>query len=315
MLHYRIIFGSLLVLVAIGSFWLDNHVATIRLNEAYRQWLGRETLPGGLVMALITVTVLIPLSGRELVRIFRALGIAAHTWLVSLAAAATCLVVYATPTELSAPIGVSIIASVLVAAFVGTLLWHSRHAQAQGVVAAAGAMMFSVALLGLMMGFYLAMRRQHSAWVVLGVLLITKSCDIGAYFTGRFLGRHRMIPWLSPKKTWEGLAGGVAMAALVAMGLAWVTQHTQLAAVYQTIHGRAVLVDQKYSVVWAAMAGVLLALVGQLGDLMMSLFKRDVGFKDSGSLLPGFGGVLDVLDSPLLVAPAAFWMLQGALIL
>jgi phosphatidate cytidylyltransferase len=61
------------------------------------------------------------------------------------------------------------------------------------------------------------------------------------------------------------------------------------------------------------LAGVLFAVVGQAGDLLMSLFKRDAGLKDSGSSIPGFGGVLDVLDSPLLVAPLAFWWLKWAM--
>jgi CDP-diglyceride synthetase len=56
-------------------------------------------------------------------------------------------------------------------------------------------------------------------WTVLWVLLVTKSCDIGAYFTGRAIGRHKLIPWLSPGKTWEGLVGGVALSALVAWGI------------------------------------------------------------------------------------------------
>jgi phosphatidate cytidylyltransferase len=222
------------------------------------------------------------------------------------------LSLYATPMKLGASTGATIIATVLVGVFIVTLLWHSRDAQVQGVIAAAGATMIAVVLLGIMLGFYLAIRRWHSAWVVLAVILITKSGDIGAYVAGRACGRHKLIPWLSPKKTWEGLAGAVALATGVAAGFAWLSQVTDLAAVVRTDHGAAYEHVRRYSVVLAAVAGALLALVGHAGDLMVSLFKRDAGVKDAGRAIPGFGGLLDLLDSPLLVAPVAYWMLAWA---
>ncbi|MHC4589988.1 MAG: phosphatidate cytidylyltransferase, partial [Planctomycetota bacterium] len=120
----------------------------------------------------------------------------------------------------------------------------------------------------------LALRRSHSAWIVVGVVVATKACDTGAYFTGRAVGRHKLIPWLSPGKTWEGLIGGVALATAV---------------------------------------GLALAAASRLGDLAVSLFKRGAGMKDSSTMLPGLGGVLDVLDSPLMVAPVAYWILTLAL--
>jgi phosphatidate cytidylyltransferase len=233
--------------------------------------------------------------------------------LISVAAIAACVTIYATPVMLTAPTGATIVATVLVAAFVGTLLWHSRDGDPHGAISAAGATMFAIALLGLMPGFFLAIRRWHAGWVVLAIILITKSGDIGAYFTGRLIGRHKLIPWLSPKKTWEGLAGGVALAALVAVGFAWISQSTDLAAILLTAdHGERELVVRRYDLWIAALAGAFFALVGHAGDLMMSLFKRDAGVKDSGAAIPGFGGLLDVIDSILLVAPVAFWMLELA---
>jgi phosphatidate cytidylyltransferase len=108
-----------------------------------------------------------------------------------------------------------------------------------------------------------------------------------------------MIPWLSPGKTWEGLAGGVAFAALVggllALGsLSW-------------------LQTSDHVPIWlGVMCGVVFAIVGQFGDLTMSLLKRGAGLKDSSRVLPGLGGVLDVIDSPLMVAPVAFWIFELA---
>ena len=159
-----------------------------------------------------------------------------------------------------------------------------------------GAALVAFVYLGLMLGFLPAIRRDHSAWVLLWVLLVTKSCDIGAYFAGKAFGRHKLIPWLSPGKTWEGLVGGVLMSAAVSV------------AGLEVLRGWGVIAGVP---LWAAVIpGVLFAVVGQTGDLLESMLKRDAGIKDSGKVLPGFGGVLDVIDSPLLVAPLAFWVLR-----
>jgi len=113
-----------------------------------------------------------------------------------------------------------------------------------------------------------------------------KFTDIGAFFGGRALGKHKLIPWLSPGKTWEGLGFGVLTAAIVGMICApWISQ-----------------------LLWwqGLIFGAVIGLVGQAGDLLESLMKRDAQVKDSGQLIPGFGGILDVIDSPLLAAPFAY---------
>jgi phosphatidate cytidylyltransferase len=125
-------------------------------------------------------------------------------------------------------------------------------------------------------------------------MFMPKVCDIGAYFTGKALGRHRMTPVLSPGKTWEGLAGG--MIASVAFALA-------------------------FNVRWPVLGGHLTAIgfgltvgaAGVLGDLAESLIKRDCGRKDASHVVPGFGGVLDVIDAVLFAAPVAcLWLRGGA---
>ena len=130
------------------------------------------------------------------------------------------------------------------------------------------------------------MQFDGSTQIILLILLVVKFTDIGAYFGGRRFGRHKLIPWLSPGKTWEGLffglitAGGVGVACAVGMGiLPW----------------------------WKGLvAGALIGGIGQLGDLLESMMKRDAEVKDSGKLIPGFGGILDIIDSPLLAAPFAY---------
>jgi phosphatidate cytidylyltransferase len=180
-----------------------------------------------------------------------------------------------------------------------SMVWHSRTRSSKGVLVAAGAALTSFVYFGLMFGFILVIRSEHSAWVVLGVLFITKSCDIGAYFTGTLIGRHKLIQWLSPGKTWEGLIGGIVTASALGVVFAWLVSR------------RAISPGTSPMDWWhGALLGALLAVTGQTGDLIASLLKRDAGVKDSSSLLPGFGGVLDVIDSLLPAAPVAYWLLH-----
>jgi len=125
------------------------------------------------------------------------------------------------------------------------------------------------------------------------VLLTTKACDVGAYYTGRTFGRRRMFPAVSPKKSWEGALGGTCLSVLVAVILAG-----------------PVLGLPGFGLWTGAGLGVLLAAAGQLGDLVESQMKRAAGVKDSSDWLPGLGGVLDVLDSLLFAAPVGYLYLQ-----
>ena len=124
------------------------------------------------------------------------------------------------------------------------------------------------------------------------VIFVPKCCDIGAYFTGRFLGRHLMSPVLSPKKTWEGAAGGVLVAIIASIGIDRLRP---------TVAG---------GIFGAAVLGLALAVAGILGDLAESLIKRDCIQKDASHILPGFGGVLDIVDSILFAAPVGYWWLR-----
>ncbi|MHC4993206.1 MAG: phosphatidate cytidylyltransferase, partial [Planctomycetota bacterium] len=279
--------------------WLDDRIDTIALTEPWRGLLGgREHPPRGLVLFGLGLLVA-PLAARELTAIVRAQGIMSRTWLTAVAAMLGLVLSYSVPETTDAVTAIAIVSTGIVIVFVASLLIFSQQRNVEGVVAAAGAVMFAMVYLGLMTGFLLALRRHHSAWWIVGVILVTKSCDTGAYFTGRAIGRHKMIPWLSPGKTWEGLAGGVALAVVVGAGLAWAS--------------RSWLPASDHVPTWTGVAaGALFAVVGQFGDLTMSLLKRGAGIKDSSQLLPGLGGVLDVLDSPLMVAPVAYWLLAVA---
>ncbi|MGB9623951.1 MAG: phosphatidate cytidylyltransferase [Phycisphaerae bacterium] len=138
------------------------------------------------------------------------------------------------------------------------------------------------------------------AWLILSMLVVIKVTDIGAYFTGIVAGRRLLIPKVSPKKTWEGLIGGIAAAAVVSgLLLGWAVPR---------FGGATALCD--LSMLQAVVFGIVMAIVGQLGDLAESLFKRDSGAKDSARLVPTFGGVLDIIDSPLMAVPVAYWLLR-----
>ncbi len=305
MLKHRLITGPLLILGLLAVVWLDDYLDGVPLSGWVQDlFRGKTHPPHGLALFTLSLVLVAPLAAFELTAIFRAQGIATHGWLTTFAAMIGLVVSYSVPIDTASGPGadadtaVAVVSTGMIGVFVLALLTFSRHHNVQGVVAAAGAVVFAMVYLGLMLGFLLALRRGHSAWLVVGVLLVTKSCDTGAYFTGRAIGRHKMIPWLSPGKTWEGLAGGIALATLAGVLMAWAS--------------RRFLPPADHVQTWlGALCGVIFAVVGQLGDLAMSLLKRGAGLKDSSRILPGLGGVLDVLDSPLMVAPVAWWLLAA----
>jgi phosphatidate cytidylyltransferase len=284
----------------LAVIWLDDRIDTVQLEGVWqRLFLDRDHPPRGLLLFGLGLLVA-PLAARELTALFRADGIMSSPWLTSLAAIVGLTVSYSVPMGTGAITTIAIVSTAVIVVFVASLLTFSQQHNVQGVVAAAGAVVFAMVYLGLMSGFLLALRREHSAWLIVGIILTTKSCDTGAYFTGRAVGRHKLIAWLSPGKTWEGLIGGVIFAALCGAVLA-AASHAFLSEPDHVPIGLGLLY------------GLIFAIVGQFGDLTMSLFKRDAGIKDSSQLLPGLGGVLDVLDSPLMVAPVAFWLIEFTL--
>jgi phosphatidate cytidylyltransferase len=183
-----------------------------------------------------------------------------------------------------------VFAAVVVGAFLEEI---ALFRDAGGVVLRLALLVWTTAYLAVLVSFLIQLRpgENGAAAVALGIF-VPKCCDIGAFFTGKFLGRHRMTPLLSPKKTWEGLGGGVIAAALTAVGINFF---------YPVIHG---------GVAIAALFGIAVGLAGVLGDLAESLIKRDCLAKDASHVVPGFGGVLDVVDAVLFGAPIAYLWLR-----
>ncbi len=296
-LKYRLIFGPLLILLLLAIVIVDDWLDTLHLS-GFWQYLfrGKEHPPRGLALFAFAVCVAAPLAARELSAIFAHQGIATRKTLTTVAAILGLALSYCIPSSTPAVEAIALLSTGMVLVFVAAILTFCQGRNVQGVVAAAGAVMFAMVYLGLMLGFLLAIRRYHSAWWIVGIIMATKACDSGAYFTGRAIGRHKMIPWLSPGKTWEGLAGGIMWSALAGLILAWLSKQ---------FLGPQDHVPLLTGLWW----GLVFGLVGALGDLLKSVLKRGAGIKDSSSLLPGLGGVLDVLDSPLMVAPVAFWLI------
>ncbi len=151
--------------------------------------------------------------------------------------------------------------------------------------------------LGLLPSFLAQMRWLQDGTAALALaIFVPKGCDIGAYFTGRLFGRHKMTPVLSPKKTWEGAAGGLAAAVLTAILLDRL--------------GPAPILREHIGLEIAF--GLSVGAAGMLGDLAESLIKRDCGQKDASSAVPGFGGVLDVVDAILFAAPVSYFWFTAA---
>lgn len=287
MLKHRLIFGPIMIGYLLGTLWLD-------------QWLqdAGHARAGIAILALLILPGIV-LAAYELAQLFRAKGVPIDGRVLAAAGVAGCVVVYFTTLATrfdwvqTVPPGI-VVASLPVAALLLGVLSRCWRKNTADTMLTGATTLFACVYLGLMPGMLVSIRVEHSAWVLAALLLITKACDIGAYFTGRAIGRHKLIPWLSPGKTWEGLAGGVALASGVAV--------------------LALTPDAMAGLHWgfALVVGVVLALVGQAGDLLASMLKRDAAVKDSGSSIPGFGGVLDVFDSPLLAGPVAYWLLLAA---
>jgi len=319
MLKYRVIFGLLFGALFIVLIGLDTHFS--------RNWpMGAYSTPRGSFVALGCLVV-IPIALREMQRLLASENVTI-SMRITVVASLLCMIwpwieqvsesvaemhttiehsasidpttrsselhtLEATPWYRISQSGRTVkphylIPTVLAVSLVAAVVMHSRKHRVEGAMANAGGTLLAIVYLGVLPGFFLPICMTHSAWMMLAIVCIVKCADIGAYTAGHMIGRHKLIPWLSPGKTVEGFIGGLAFSGAI---------------------GAAAAVIFHFTWEQGLVAGILLGAVGQLGDLLESLLKRDAGVKDSGTV-PGFGGVLDILDSPLLAAPVAYWLLK-----
>ncbi len=187
--------------------------------------------------------------------------------------------------------------SVFVSAFVIALLIYSvlryQHTNNKEVMTAFFGFFYACFLLS---HVYLIREYTHGKLLVWLVFITAFGCDTGAYFTGYFLGKHKLCPALSPKKTIEGSVGGVITATVLSVlyGL-WINR-------YYPLDGVNVLL-------LCGLTGFFGSFLAQIGDLAASSIKRQTGIKDYGNLMPGHGGVLDRFDSVILTAPVLYYIM------
>jgi phosphatidate cytidylyltransferase len=187
--------------------------------------------------------------------------------------------------------GASIEAVLLAATLVIGAATVARGRPAAGALASAAGAVFAIVYLGLGIGSVAAVRAYDGRGPLLLLMLTVMISDTAQYYTGRAIGRRRLAPAISPKKTVEGALGGIVAGSIVAAlaGPVW------LPAV-----GPAAL----------ALLGATLATLGIVGDLFESLLKRSAGVKDTSALIPGHGGVLDRIDSWLFAGPVYYVFLR-----
>jgi len=277
MLRHRLFFGTLMTLLFTAAVvfdgWMDGSLSTSTDDKPVQ----------GTILCILVVLLIIPaqlelskLAAAKNLKIFLPISIAASI-LFSTSRYLQQLVEFRPETYLS-----------LLSAFVllALLLYQYKIHGTSGVIVNCGANYFSILYLGLLSSFCIAIRIEFGLWPLLMFVFVVKAADIGAYSIGTLFGKHKFSPKISPGKTWEGMGGAVGVAIVVAIGFSLICDIMPW---------------------WpAVMFGLVFAFIGQLGDLAESMMKRDAQQKDSANKVPGFGGVLDIVDSPLVAAPLAY---------
>ncbi len=242
----------------------------------------------GSVATLALSTVVVTFAAAEYYAGLRRAGRRPATLLGLVATVGVMLSVYAK--------GVAALPLLLVLVVVASMIWYLVGTEKGSPVEGIATTVFGFVWVGMLGSFAALMLapsqypHRHGVAFMLGAIVATVAEDVGALVLGGWLGRRPLAPRVSPRKTWEGLVGGGILA----------------------IAASAAITGQVYP--WtpakAAVLGLVVAVIAPVGDLCESLIKRDLGFKDMGSLLPGHGGVLDRVDALLFVLPATYYLVR-----
>jgi phosphatidate cytidylyltransferase len=299
-LKNRLTYGPIMLAGLLLLLWLDN-----RFEAATRPYMREHNvMPYGVggVGILLLLMLVNPIATTELAILFTAERVRPYRVIAAFGSGFLVLHAFLTQFPKFKVISTSALAFVIVFVMLLAALRRAFHRQSQEAIVRMAGTLLSTMYLGGLGWFVMALRVKQSPWFegstakTVMILLCVKFTDIGAYFGGRAFGRHKLIPWLSPGKTWEGLLVGLLTAGTVGAACARFAWETEIKT------------RQLDHIPWIRgfVFGFILGGIGQIGDLFESMMKRDAEVKDSGQLVPGFGGILDIIDSPLFAAPFAY---------
>ncbi len=296
MLAQRIFFGILLIAGLVAIFWGDYYVAGTATGPN-----GSANLQCGSIIPL-AVLLLAVFGTLESLNLTRAAGYVPMGKVVLLGVIALNIAPWLVPavypdSEIG-PFEWELIVFMLASMSIG-VVQIIRH-RTEGGIGDISVSIMILAYMGILLSMITSLRASLTGTMgtlaVLQFVAVVKCTDIGAYFTGLAIGKTKLIPAISPGKTVEGLAGGVVLAigasAVLARSLPWPGA-------------------MGISTFQAVLFGAVIAMLGHLGDLVVSVFKRDATSKDSGRVIPAFGGILDLLDSPVFAAPVGYLLLRA----
>ncbi len=324
-MSHRLSYGSiaiatLLLVVAADALCSD-------LWIEFGTYVGPLVRRGSVIPLLFTALMLF--GAEEFIRMIRCAGARPHAlwakWMV-LALMITPWVysAYAPAGYCTSAEGLGLQVCWVVLAVAGAVVFEMVRGIGPTALQDVGATVLVAVYCGLLPSFVVLMRCDSNlpvsqgAWLVLLFLAITKASDIGAFFVGSAIGRHKLIPSISPGKSVEGVFGGLAASAVVGLLLwylsYWLTHAPSTAGGgvnegYTAMAEDVVAVLSFLNPLQILVFSVVMSAAGQLGDLVESAFKRAASTKDSSRLIPEFGGVLDLVDSPVLAAPVAWFLL------
>ena len=296
-LRNRLTYGPLMLGGLLAVLYFD-----YRIEQWTRGWVVTPSGPHGVagVGIFLLLMIVLPIATTELAALFTAEKVQPYRGIAATGSGLLTLHAFLTQFAWFQQVAASTLAFVMVLVMILAALRRAWGRRTEEAITHMAGTVLAMLYLGGLAWFLLALRVKHSmnhasgfqgsTVAVVMILLVVKFTDIGAFFGGRRFGRHKLIPWLSPGKTWEGLCFGLLTAGLIGLGcfLLWRRELSTL------------------NPAKALLFGGVIGGVGQAGDLLESLMKRDAEVKDSGKLIPGFGGILDVIDSPLLAAPFAY---------
>jgi phosphatidate cytidylyltransferase len=287
LLKQRVISGIVLASIAVGILYFDNFLAPwypfLLIATLLMAYLGTKEM-----LSMMPETIR-PFTKLTYIVVY---GCILVNWLPTIN---TFL-----KTPFTITIWPTIIGFIVVSFLVTFCLGLRTFTQPGGHIPRIGLTLFALMYLGILTTFFMQLRwlsPENGGMLMLLTIFTPKCGDIGAYFAGKAFGKHKMTPVLSPGKTWEGFVGGL------------------LGSVGCVLLSLLIGAKFKYGITEAILFGLTISVTGIIGDLAESLIKRDIGTKDAAKSIPGFGGLLDVVDSVLFSSPFiyAWFSLTGSM--